>query len=609
MGKFICKICGKEFDRVGNGVYCPGPHFRPCPICGAPVPFQRPSDVYKCCSSECTEIMKRRSKMKHGTRICAECGKEFVPLQATQKWCKGPHSTRCIVCGKEISYTCSPREKPRTCSQTCTQKLKEQTVLSRYGVSNVSQITEVQKKISQANSSERVAAKRQATCEARYGVSNVAQYSEVRQKISEVASSEEYLMKRAATCLKKYGHVSPAQNPEIIRKRQETCKERYGSVVAPVTKEAYAKLLLDPSKIDNYWAFKENPKAFIESHYSEKPTISQLEQDLGVTNTTIYNILIASGYRDLLSTSYSSLESLVYDFIVTTRPDLEVIRNDRSVIKPLEIDIYIPDLRLGFECNPGSTHNSSFPDPWGSPPKPYKYHQDKSLAARKAGVFLFHVFGHEWKMKNEIIKSMIRNLLHANVDRCGARETEVCEVSYEECRKFLEKNHRQGNLSSSVRLGLRRKTDGLLVSVMTFGKLRNTMGREKGENPDVWELSRFCSLCDTSVPGAAGKLFSYFINTYHPERVISFSDLAHTSGLLYEKLGFQQIHLTAPSYVWVDPYDSIYYHRVVCQKNNLRKLFGDSSIDIEHQTEAQIMEAHKFARVYDSGVYKWVWSK
>lgn len=67
------------------------------------------------------------------------------------------------------------------------------------------------------------------------------------------------------------------------------------------------------------------------------------------------------------------------------------------------------------------------------------------------------------------------------------------------------------------------------------------------------------------------------------------------------------MHMTPPSYVWVDLYDQKYYHRVICQKHNLRKLFNDDSIDIDNLTEVEIMKSHKFAQVFDSGVIKWEW--
>ena len=51
------------------------------------------------------------------------------------------------------------------------------------------------------------------------------------------------------------------------------------------------------------------------------------------------------------------------------------------------------------------------------------------------------------------------------------------------------------------------------------------------------------------------------------------------------------------------------YSRVQCQKRNLRKLFHDDSIDIEHKTEREIMLEHGYVQVFDSGVIRWEYTK
>ena len=157
-------------------------------------------------------------------------------------------------------------------------------------------------------------------------------------------------------------------------------------------------------------------------------------------------------------------------------------------------------------------------------------------------------------------------------------------------------------------LGLYTMQDEL-VALMTFNHIRSTIGSSKQTSSHDWELSRFCSKLNCNVVGGASKLFQYFIKNYDPERVISYSDIAHTRGDLYDKLGFQYDHTTSPSYVWVDVYDQQYYNRVSCQKNNLHKLFPNEDLDITHHTEREIMESHGFVQLFDCGVKRWIWSK
>ena len=100
-------------------------------------------------------------------------------------------------------------------------------------------------------------------------------------------------------------------------------------------------------------------------------------------------------------------------------------------------------------------------------------------------------------------------------------------------------------------------------------------------------------------------IVKYFIDTYHPSTITSFSDDSHTKGTLYQSLGFQYVDRTSPNYFYTDMYDTKFLNRVSCQKQYLRKLFNDDSIDLT-QTEREIMESHGFVRTYDSGVCKWI---
>ena len=535
---------------------------------------------------------------------CLECGKVFKPKNGFQKYCPGPHYTRCVICGKTIEYTCSPKEKPKYCSQTCINEGKRRNVRAKYGVDNVSELSSVRRKISERNSSEEVSKKRKLTCLEKYGVDNPAKNLDIRKKMIAVMTSDEYLDSRKSTCLQKYGFDSPMKNPDVKKKKHDTCMERYNTGGRPQTESDYKAKMVDPSKYRDYMSFKQNSRLYIQSHYKTLPSISDLKRDLGVTDTPIYDILVAQNSQDMILHVYSSMENEMYEFLKSLDPSMIIIRNDRTQIKPLELDFYLPEYRFAIECNPASTHNSTVEDAWAGTKKSYRYHQIKSEAAEQAGIFLFHVFGYEWRFKKSIIQSMIRNALKRNSRSIGARSTCVVNLSSEDCNKFLDDNHRQGATAASIRLGLRLKTSKELVSVMTFNKMKRTMGAKSADTENTWELSRFCSLLDTNVTGGASKLFKHFLNSCQFDRIVSFSDVAHTTGDMYRLLGFHKVSVSAPGYVWSDYYDTKYYNRVNCQKRFLRKLLNDDSIDLS-TSEREIMEEHGFVRIYDSGVIRW----
>lgn len=82
-----CKLCGKSFEaKHANTMYCDGPHFSKCPVCGKDVELpkcmiSRPS---RCCSTKCSHEM-RASKIPE--RTCSVCGKMFKPKSGGSRTC------------------------------------------------------------------------------------------------------------------------------------------------------------------------------------------------------------------------------------------------------------------------------------------------------------------------------------------------------------------------------------------------------------------------------------------------------------------------------------------------------------------------------------------
>ena len=228
------------------------------------------------------------------------------------------------------------------------------------------------------------------------------------------------------------------------------------------------------------------------------------------------------------------------------------------------------------------------------------------MKCRNAGIFLFHIFGYEWTNKREVIESMLTSILNEVETRYYARNTHVVDLTSKECAKFLFENHRQNYVFSKIRLGLKLNDSNELVAVMTFNHPRHTLGHTDTDKDSYWELARFCNKRNTTVVGGASKLFKHFVKNYNPDKVISFSDIAHTKGTLYEILGFKAISESDPSYVWVNTLNDQYYTRVACQKKNLPKLFKPENIDLS-KTEKQIMSEHGYAQVFDAGVIRWEW--
>lgn len=479
------------------------------------------------------------------------------------------------------------------------QNKAKATNLERYGVENVMQSDEIQDKA-------------KATSLLKYGVEHPSQNTEIKAKVRNtivarynvpcVFQSDEIKEKIRESMLALYGVDNPMKLVDFQEAAKQTNLKRYGVEWYNSSNKGLERRLTDPSKLDQFLAFRENVQTFILNNYSSSPTLTQIAKDTGVDIATVSSYIISTHTQSLINYNLPSMEAEIVEFLRVHVPNIQIEMHNRNIIAPYEIDIYLPEYEVGIECNPTCTHNSSIADPWGTSPKPYKYHQMKSLMAQESNVFLFHIFGYEWTYKSDIIKSMLLNILGQS-SSIYARNCKVVELSDKDCSTFLAAHHRQGSMHASIRLGLQTNYNEL-VAVMTFNKLRSTIG-QSSTDMNMLELSRFCSATGIRVVGGASKLFKYFLTHYFCDAVVSFSDVAHTRGNLYSKLGFKMCNLSTPGYVWVNYSNDTYLNRVACQKSNLPKLFDDLP-DTDY-TEREVMESHGYVQVFDSGVIRWEW--
>lgn len=569
-----CIVCNEEFRSKRNAKLCDKCRTRTCSVCGKTFSID-PSQLNKTtCSRKCkqqeTQLI-REGKLQGQLKICEYCGKPFYSNHNRRRYCYDDHYATCQVCGKRFKIL-HMDSIPATCSEECKQKYTISTVRQKYGVDYVFQDKKFKENATKSNL-------------IKYGVDNPAKSDEIKDKVKQ-------------SFMNNYGVIHPRQLKEVVDKQKRTLEERYGTPYARMT---------DPSKYAAYHNFHSDPAMFIDENFSQNPTIQQIMNLCGVNYTTVVRTIHSARCEDLVKWLTYSLEEQVKTFIQSIS-DTTIILHDRSLINPYEVDIYLPDFKLAIECDPTATHNSSIEDPWGGPSKDRCYHQMKSKRCQEQGVQLMHVFGYEWKYKQDIIKSILRNKLKCNEFIYYARKLVLDDnVPYLESSQFLNQNHRQGNcVSANVRLGL-RDSCGELLALMTFGKLRNSISKSSDSCNDDMELFRFCTKLNTSVVGGCSKLFKYYVRNFPFHSIVSYSDFARTSGNVYSKLGFEPEHLSSPGYMWVQITTDKYLSRVSCQKQNISKLFPDKNLDLT-KTEGEIMTSLNYVKVYDSGSFKWIYS-
>ena len=85
----------------------------------------------------------------------------------------------------------------------------------------------------------------------------------------------------------------------------------------------------------------------------------------------------------------------------------KVLENDRTVIKPKELDIYLPELKLAFEYNGEYYHSVNEERMPG-------YHQSKEASCREANIKLVTIWElNDWKGNNKATKEMIASIIQS----------------------------------------------------------------------------------------------------------------------------------------------------------------------------------------------------
>ena len=410
------------------------------------------------------------------------------------------------------------------------------------------------------------------------------------------AESEIVKKKMIKTNQERYFSNSPLQNSIVQKKSKHTLLKNYG-----VDNPSKSKILID-KRIET---FSDNirkkylkvliPYGIKDIDYKNK--IMYFHCDICNNNFDLHLDLFHNRKKSStilctncnpINTHISGLEIQLQQFIESNYSK-NIIFNDRKILSPYEVDIYLPELKIGFEFNGVYWHNENYVES--------DYHLKKTELSESKNIKLIHIYEDDWLYKQDIVKSRILNLLNFTPNKIYARKTEIKEISDNILlREFLEKNHIQGFIGSQVKIGLFYNNE--LVSLMTFGKQRKNMGTKSF--PDKYELLRFCNKLNTTVIGGASKLFKYFTNNYKPKEIITYADRSWSQGNLYNQLGFEFVHKSQPNYFYV--VDGLRKNRFNFRKDILIKEGFDPN-----KSEREIMLDRKIYRIYDSGQLKFIY--
>jgi hypothetical protein len=539
---------------------------------------------------------------------------------------------KCKICGKVIldKNALSLYEYPKICSsKSCQNKFKHQRTVEvmkeKYGVENPGQMEDHFKKCSKtklehygdANAFNFGSNDFKNVIKEKYGVDNAAKLDNIKDKSKQTClekygveysfQAETTKEKIKTTSLEKYGCENPGGSKESIEKIKNTFFEKYGNyplaldefkekgkktslerygvdhpmksslikMRMPEVKSAYEKLL-NSNKSIPLFSFEE----YVARNDNLDKSVLFRCLNCGKEFTSNCNGHIHLECPDCFPISINSEPQQEIYLFLKNECNFEIIENSRSIISPLELDIYIPEKNIAIEFDGLYWHSEKCG-------KDSKYHLNKTKLCEEKNIQLIHIFDDEWRTKQDIVKSRLKNLLGLSENKIYARNCIIKEIDSKLSKQFQEENHIQGGIYSKVNLGLFYNNE--LVSLMTFSKPRFDKKHD-------WELVRFCNKLNYNVVGAASKLLKYFERNYNPKNIVSYADRCWSKGNLYIKLGFELDHISPPDYWYTN--SLIRESRIKYQKHKLSKILANFD---ETKSEVQNMLDNGFARIWNCG--------
>lgn len=255
--------------------------------------------------------------------------------------------------------------------------------------------------------------------------------------------------------------------------------------------------------------------------------------------------LVSGEYSDRLNRQYYNNESMlkrnwrskseqqICDFL--SGLSIDFTPNHKKF--GFDIDIYIPDFKLGIEFN-GLYWHSQY-----AGGKLQNYHLNKTLLANKNGVNLIHIFEDEWLNNKDIVEGKLKALVDKCPIKVDALKCEMCPVDAATTHNFFKSNHLNPIKPDSNSFNVSLTFDDEIVSMMSFAI-------DVGHN--CWVLNGFCDKIGIAVSGSKLAMIGYFESAMEPAALKFIDDRRWSSfDVEFEFLNFKLTESTPPKYYYL----------------------------------------------------------
>ena len=152
-------------------------------------------------------------------------------------------------------------------------------------------------------------------------------------------------------------------------------------------------------------------------------------ETLEIGETTAYDYINRYELQEYLNKYFGShIEKDIYNILCNYCNRIDI--HNRKVIKPLELDIYIPEKRIAIEINGSYWHSESHKDKY--------YHQNKTINCAKQGIRFIHIFEYEWL--DEVTRNKMESFIAGGAERLFSNFVKTHKnasiITYSDISKF-----------------------------------------------------------------------------------------------------------------------------------------------------------------------------
>lgn len=517
---------------------------------------------------------------------------------SSDSWCTRSGKFRTLItlekgfrpfCGNQNTCVCNKEAQQNNKAnltkeqKTATNEKRRATNREKYGYDFASQHKLVKEKAEQTciekygakapTLNPTVLSKAQSTIAENWGVEWPQQHEMIREKTRKVfedsyggscpAKNTEVVNKTKATNLKKYGVLAPFLTPESVLKNQISMRNK-----------TYLSQISSRSDLQPLFSYDE----FVASSIDTEHTFQCLSCNTCFTSLvngdTHLRCFVCCPHKETWG------ETCIKKFLQAN--SVEFSQWNRELIKPLEVDFFLPKNNVAIEFNGTWYHrHQKLGDK--------KYHQRKWKLCRDQGVRLIQIWEHELSNKPDVIFDRLGYVLGLSRCSVGARKCQIHTVDFATAKVFINQSHLQGYLPTKYAWGL--SFENQLLAVASFVKTRFSQKCD-------YELARFCVLPGYSVPGGLGRLLAHAQQELGFMSVVSYSNLNWGIGDGYQQVGFELSHISDPNYWYFKSLNDV-QSRLRFQKHKIKgQAPGDS--------EQEIAKNMGYERFYDSGNAVWI---